>query len=104
MAIVVRIRGESMAPGQREGGRGRQGGVVAAAAASVVVVIATIAVAGQHHVPKLLLDVAEGALLHLDVARAVRDWERGGAQLEGSRGTAARVSWGNGWRRFHIAT
>lgn len=96
-----------MAPGQREGGRGRQGGAVAAAAAAaagVVVVIAAVAVAGQHHVPKLLLDVAEGALLHLNVARAVRDWERGGAQLDGSRATAARVSWGNGGRRVHIAT
>lgn len=91
-----------MAPGQRERGGGRQGGVVAAAAFDVAV--ATVAVVGQHPVAERLLDVAEAALLHLDVARAVREGERGGAQLEGSRATAARVRRGNGGRRVHIAT
>lgn len=106
MAIEVRIRGASMAPGQREGGRWRRGGVVAAAAAVVVVVvvIATVAVARQHQVLKMLRDVVEGALLHLEVARAVRDREQGGAQMEGSRATVAGVSWWNGGRRVHIAT
>ncbi len=101
-----------MAPGQREGGRGRQGAVAAAAAAAaaavavvvVVVVIAIVDVAGQHHVPELLLDVVKGSLLHLDAARAVREGERGSAHLEGSRATAARVLLGNGCRRVCIAT
>lgn len=93
-----------MAPGQREGRGGRQRGVAAAATADVVVVIATVAVAGQHHVLKLLLDVVIYVSLHLDVARAIRDLERGGAQLESSRATAARVCWSVGWRRVHITT
>lgn len=92
-----------MAPGQRESGGGRQGGVVTTAAAFDVAV-ATVAVVGQHPVPELLLDVAEAALVHLDVARAVRESKRSGAQLKGSRATAARVRWGNGGRRVHIAT
>lgn len=85
MAIVVRIRGESMAPGQREGGRGRQGGAVAAVGGGddVVVVAATVAVAGQHHVPNLLLDVVKTAHLQLAAARAAGGRARGGAQLEG---------------------
>lgn len=93
-----------MAPGHRESGGGRQGGVVPAAAAAAGVAAAAVAVVGRHPVPQLLRDVAEGALLHLDVARAVRERERGGAQLEGSRAAAARVRLGNGWRRVHIAT
>lgn len=109
MAIVVCIRGESMTPGQREGRRWRQSGAVAVAAAGVVVitviiVVATVAVAGQHHVPELLLDVVKGVLLHLDVARAVRENERGRAQLESSRTKAARVGWRDGGGRIHIAT
>lgn len=40
----------------------------------------------------------------MDGARAVRDGERGGAQLERSSATAARVRWENSWRRVHIAT
>lgn len=95
-----------MTPGQREGGKRRRGGaVVAAAAATGAAAVANaVAVAGQHHVPKLLLAVVKGTLLHLDVARAVRDRERGGAQLEGSRAATARVRLGNRWRRVHIAT
>lgn len=96
-----------MAPRQREGVKGRQGGAVsaaAAAAASAATAVDAVAVAGQRHVPKLLLAVVKGALLHLDVVGAVRDRERGGAQLEGSRVTAARVRLGNRWMRFHIAT
>lgn len=103
-AIVVRVRGEPVAPRQRERGGGRQGGVVAAAAAAFDVAVATVAVVGQHPVAELLLDVAEAAPLHLDVARAVREGERGGAQLEGSRATAARFRRRNGGRRVHIAT
>lgn len=96
-----------MAPGQREGRRGRQAGAVAAAAAAaavIVVVVAAEAVDGQQRVPELLLDAVRGALLHLDVARAVREGERGGAQLDRSRATAARVRWRSGGRRDNIAT
>lgn len=97
-----------MAPGQREGGKRRQGGAVAAttttAAADGAVAVDTVAVAGQHHVPKLLLAVVKGAFLHLDAARAVKDRERGGARLEHSRAITARVRLGNRGRRVHIAT
>lgn len=94
-----------MAPGQRQCGGGRQGSAVAATAAAVGVVVATVAVAWQHHVPELLRNVVEGALLvHLAAARTVRHRERGSAQLEGSRSTAARVIWRNGRRRVLIAS
>lgn len=91
-----------MAPRQRRDGREKQRCAVTEPCAGVVV-IAAVAVAGQHNVPNLLLlllllvvllllDVVEGALLHLDAARIFGDWERGGAQLQGSTATAAGVS------------
>lgn len=89
-----------MAPGQRESGGWIQGGVVPAAAVGAAAIAGVV----RHPVPQLLRDVAEGALLHLDAARAVSERERGGAQLEGSRAAAARVRRGNGRRRVRVAT
>lgn len=79
-----------MVPRLRGGWKRRQRGVVGGT---------TVSVAGQHHIPKLLLLLLlhlDAALLHLDVARAVRDWERdGGSKLEGQRPAAAGFSWGD---------
>lgn len=99
-AVVVRIRGASMAPGQRDRRGGRQGGGVASTRAVGV----AVAVAGQHHVPKVLLAVVKGAVLHLDVTRAVRHRQRGCVQLQSASATAARVRvrWGSDGRRVHI--
>lgn len=94
-----------MAQGQRQGGRWRQGGAVSAAAdaAAGVVAAAAVAVARQHQVPELRLDVVKAALLSRDAARAVSAGERGEAHVLGSRATAARVRWGNGSRRVQTA-
>lgn len=98
-AVVVRVRGQPVVPGQRKAGGGRQGGAVAAAA-DFHAAGGGVTAAGQHPVPKQLLDVAEAVLLHLDVARGVREGERGCAQLQG----AARVGRGNGGGRVHMET
>lgn len=66
-AVVVRVRGEPMAPGRRQAGGRRQGGAVAAAAVFHAAG-SGVTVAGQHPVPEQLLDVTETVLLHLDVA------------------------------------
>lgn len=98
LAVVVRIWGQSVVPRLRGGWKRRQRGVVGGT---------TVSVAGQHHIPKLLLLLLhlDAALLHLDVARAVRDWERdGGSKLEGQRPAAAGFSWGDRGRRSHMAT
>lgn len=82
LPVIVRVRGECVAQGQRKGRRGVQQRAEAAAAAAAAGV-AAVAVAGQHHVTKMLL------VLHLHGARAAG--ERGAAQLEGARALAARV-------------
>lgn len=88
-----------MAPGQRQAGGGRQGGAVAAAAVFHAAG-GGVTAAGQHPVSEQLLDVAETVLLHVDVARGVREGERGCAQLQG----AARVGRGNRGGRVHMET
>lgn len=86
-AVVVCIRGESGAAGQLQACRGLQG----AADGTVE------AVAGQQDVPKVLLDVAEAALLRRrDAARRVRE-----RQL---RCTAARLRCRDRGGRVHAAS
>lgn len=84
LAVVVHIGGQSVVPGQRGGGgKGGHGGAVVHASSGAE----AVAVAGQHHVSKLLLllGVAENSRLHVHAARAVRGREGGRAQLQGSR-------------------